>query len=111
MEHDLQVENSEFEFNNVEHTNVIEFLPDYVCDLIEMMELDHKKIQDLEGEQINIINIDNDNDILVYLCSIAERVIFHKKLSERIDDVLAPRKEAFKLQRQRTVSAFVEFFS
>jgi hypothetical protein len=32
--------------------------------------------QHLKGEQVHVGNIDRDEDVLVYLCSVAERLMF-----------------------------------
>ena len=62
-------------------------------------------------EQVHILNVERDEDVLVYLCHVAERLIFGRKLNERIDNVCAPKKEAVQLARQKLVSAFIKFFS
>lgn len=69
----------EFDDNNGHsggQVNVIEMLPNYVIDLLEMMEHDQSKINELQGEQVHITTVDRDEDVLVYLCSIAERLMF-----------------------------------
>lgn len=67
--------------------------------------------QHLKGEQIHVGNIDRDEDVLVYLCSVAERLMFQKKINERTDNISVPKKESIVLTRHKVLSAFVHFFS
>jgi hypothetical protein len=92
--------------------NVIESLPLVVIDLLKAMGYSMSHIeQHLKGEQVHVGNIERDEDVLVYLCSVAERLMFQKKINERTDNISVPKKELIVLARQKIVSAFVHFFS
>lgn len=56
------------------------------------------------------MHVERDEDVLVYLCTIGERIMFGRKINERLDNVCAPKKEGVALARQKLVSAFVQFF-
>lgn len=45
------------------------------------------------------MHVDKDEDVLVYLCTIGERIMFGKKIQERYDNVCAPKKDAVTLSR------------
>ena len=91
---------------------MIEQLPELVVELLEKLGYSENEINsNLQGEQVHILNVERDEDVLVYLCHVAERLIFGHKLNERIDNVCAPKKEAVQLARQKLVSAFIKFFS
>ena len=74
---------------------MIELLPELVVELLEKMGYSEDEINSkLHGEQVHILNVERDEDVLVYLAHVAERLIFGRKLNERIDNVCAPKKEA-----------------
>jgi len=54
--------------------------------------------------------VDKDEDLLPYLCSVAERIMFGRKMNERVDNICAPKKDSIALARQKLISAFVQFF-
>lgn len=72
--------------------NVIEHLPELVMKLLQKMGHTEDDITEkLQGEQVHIMNIDRDEDLLIYLCQLGERIVFGRKLQERIDNVCAPK--------------------
>lgn len=49
------------------------------------------------GTQVTIKNIASNEDLLVYLLSVAERIAFQKRLNERQDNVLMPKAKSIVL--------------
>ena len=62
------------------------------------------------GDQVIISTIEKNEDVLVYLCSVAERIIFRKKITERTENNCEPRVKEIQLQRQKMVAGFTSFF-
>lgn len=72
--------------------NVIEHLPELLMNLLQKMgHAEHDINEKLQGEQVHIMNIERDEDLLIYLCQLGERIVFGRKLQERIDNVCAPK--------------------
>ena len=59
------------------------------------------------GDQVVITTVEKDEDLLVYLCSVAERIIFRKPITELNGNFSEPRRKAIELQRLKMVSAFI----
>lgn len=93
------------------HKSVIVQISEFVYDLIEHLELDDYRASQVDGKEVLITTLSRDEDVLVYLCSIAERIMFQKKINERIDDSCEPKLKNIQLQRLKMVSAFVQLFS
>ena len=66
-------------------------LSDYVFELLEKLEIAGYSESIVLGEQALITTLERDEDILVYLCSVAERLAFNKKIGERSGNTCEPR--------------------
>lgn len=45
------------------------------------------------------------------MCSIAERLVFGRKINEKVDNLCTPKLKSVDLMRQKIVSAVIQFFS
>lgn len=54
-----------------------------------------------------ITSLEREEEILVYLCSVAERIIFKKELQEVNGTDCVPQSKDIELQRLKMVSSYI----
>ena len=78
MRNNIVTPDNAFDFDSSQRAsaipNLINQLSEYVFDLIEEMQFPN--CEDVIGTQVTIKNIDQNEDLLVYLLSVAERIVF-----------------------------------
>lgn len=106
----VELDSQDGSFNQQTNT-IISALSNYIFELLEDLQVPGYDEQKVKGEEVLVTTVENDEDMLVYLCSVAERIIFQKPITEIKGNFSEPRRKTIELQRLKMISAFIQFFN